>query len=109
MAADYRAEQVGSLLRPAELLKARADVAEGKVDAAYLRYEEDRGILKATAWQRQIGVDVITDGEYRRGAWMTDMAEAVEGYVKQSAIMHWKGPGGGDEHSASQVVGDKVR
>ncbi|HLQ35578.1 MAG TPA: hypothetical protein VK457_23065 [Chloroflexota bacterium] len=106
--ATYRADQVGSLLRPAELLKARADVAEGKVDRDYLRYEEDRAILEAISLQRQIGIDVITDGEYRRGAWMTDLADSVDGFVKQSAIMHWKGPGGGDEPSASHVVGAKL-
>ncbi len=107
--ASYRAEQVGSLLRPVELLKARADFAEGKVDGEYLRYEEDRAILEILAVQRQIGLDVITDGEYRRGAWMTDMADSVEGFVKQSAMMPWKGPGGGDEASSSHVVGDKLR
>jgi 5-methyltetrahydropteroyltriglutamate--homocysteine methyltransferase len=105
----FRADQVGSLLRPAELLKARADFAEGKIDRDYLRYEEDRAILEAISLQRQIGIDVITDGEYRRGAWMTDMAESVEGFVKQSAVMHWKGPGGGDEPSASHVVGAKLQ
>jgi len=109
MAADYRADHVGSLLRPPELLKARADVAEGKVDTAYLRYEEDRAILEAISLQRQIGLDVITDGEYRRGAWMTDMADSVDGFVRQSATMRWKGPGGGDEPSASHVVGGKLR
>jgi methionine synthase II (cobalamin-independent) len=108
VARTYRAEQVGSLLRPTELLKARADVAEGKVDADYLRYEEDRAILDVLALQRQIGLDVITDGEYRRGAWMTDMADTVEGFVPQSATMHWKGPGGGPQPSSSHVVGGKL-
>jgi 5-methyltetrahydropteroyltriglutamate--homocysteine methyltransferase len=107
--ATYRADQVGSLLRPPELLKARADVAEGKVDAEYLRYEEDRAILNVLSLQRQIGLDVVTDGEYRRGAWMTDMADSVDGFVKQSAVMSWKGPGGGDQESSSHVVGGKLK
>ena len=51
----FHADQVGSLLRPPELLKARADFAEGKVDRDYLRYEEDRAILDVIALQRQIG------------------------------------------------------
>jgi len=104
----YRADQVGSLLRPPELLKARADLAEGKVDRDYLRYEEDRAILDILALQRQAGLDVVTDGEYRRGAWMTDMAESVDGFERQSMVMHWKGPRGGDEPSASHVVGGKL-
>jgi 5-methyltetrahydropteroyltriglutamate--homocysteine methyltransferase len=61
------------------------------------------------ALQRQAGIDVLTDGEYRRGAWMTDMADSVEGFVKRSAVMHWKGPGGGYEPSASHVVGGKLQ
>ncbi|HEX6513567.1 MAG TPA: hypothetical protein VF157_14790, partial [Chloroflexota bacterium] len=82
---------------------------EGKVDRDYLKYEEDRAIADAIALQRQIGIDVVTDGEYRRGAWMTDVADSVDGFVKHSAVMHWKGPGGGDEPSASHVVGGKLR
>src|SRR5579872_7522541 len=108
MGAGFRADQVGSLLRPPEVLKARADVAECKVDAAYLKYEEDRAILDVISLQRQIGLDVITDGEYRRGAWMTDMADSVDGFVRQSMTMPWKGPGGGSEPSASHVVGGKL-
>ena len=107
--ATYRADQVGSLLRPPELLKARADFAEGKIGLEDLRLEEDRSILDVLAIQRQAGIDVLTDGEYRRGAWMTDMAEAVDGFVKQSAVMHWQGPGGGDEPNKSNVVGGKLR
>jgi len=56
MPKPYRADHVGSLLRPPELLKARADVAEGKVDHDYLRYEEDRAILDVLSLQREIGV-----------------------------------------------------
>ncbi|HLG70170.1 MAG TPA: hypothetical protein VK009_07070 [Chloroflexota bacterium] len=108
--AEYRADQVGSLLRPTELLKARADFAEGKVDRDYVRYEEDQAIMQVLALQRQIGMDVVTDGEYRRGAWMTDMADSVDGFVKQSATMHWKSAAGEtDEPSASHVVGGKLR
>ncbi len=109
MGPPYRADQVGSLLRPPELLKARADVAEGKVDLEYLRYEEDRAILDILAVQRQVGIDVLTDGEYRRGGWMTDMAESVDGFVRQSMVMRWHGPGGGDEPSLSSVVGGKLK
>jgi 5-methyltetrahydropteroyltriglutamate--homocysteine methyltransferase len=108
-AGSYRADQVGSLLRPPELLKARADYAEGKIPLEDLRQEEDRAILDVLHLQRQIGLDVLTDGEYRRGAWMTDMASAVEGFVKHSALMRWKGSGGGDEPSASHVVGSQLR
>lgn len=106
----YRADQVGSLLRPQEVLDARAAHAEGKLDLEGLRQVEDRAILPALELQEQVGIDVYTDGEYRRGAWQTDMAEAVEGFVPEHTVMEWHGPGGTAEgRSEAQVVGGKLR
>jgi 5-methyltetrahydropteroyltriglutamate--homocysteine methyltransferase len=99
----YRAEQVGSLLRPTELLQARA------ANAADLRQQEDQAITAALDKQRQIGIDIYTDGEMRRGSWLTDMADAVEGFVPQRIEMDWKGPGGGREASTALVVGARLR
>jgi 5-methyltetrahydropteroyltriglutamate--homocysteine methyltransferase len=109
MSEAYRADQVGSLLRPPELLRAREEFAAGRLDAGGLREVEDRAILEALAGQRNAGVDVLTDGELRRQAWMTDMAEAVDGFVAQSTVIQWKGPGGRAEPSFSHVVGDRLR
>jgi 5-methyltetrahydropteroyltriglutamate--homocysteine methyltransferase len=64
-----RAEVVGSLLQPNELLEARTTVAEGKVTAAQLRAIEDDAVLASIALQEQVGLDVITDGEMRRPGW----------------------------------------
>jgi methionine synthase II (cobalamin-independent) len=99
----YRAEQVGSLLRPAELLQARAERAED------LRAKEDQAITAALERQRKIGIDIYTDGEMRRGSWLTDMADAVEGFVPQRIEMDWKGPGGGREASTALAVGAKLK
>jgi 5-methyltetrahydropteroyltriglutamate--homocysteine methyltransferase len=105
----YRAEHVGSLLRPAELLAARAANAEGKITEQELRAIEDRAILAALGRQRSVGLDVYTDGEMRRGSWLTDMADAVEGFVPARVDLEWKGPGGGTEGSTANVVGGKLR
>ena len=104
----YRAEHVGSLLRPAELLAARASYAEGKITEPELRAIEDRAILAALGRQRTVGLDVYTDGEMRRGSWLTDMADAVEGFVPAKVNLEWKGPGGGTEGSTANVVGAKA-
>jgi len=64
-----RAETVGSLLQPAELLEARARHAEGVLSAAELTAVEDRAVLDAVALQEEVGMDVITDGEMRRRSW----------------------------------------
>jgi 5-methyltetrahydropteroyltriglutamate--homocysteine methyltransferase len=109
MTAIVRADQVGSLLRPASVLEARRERAEGRLSAEVLREREDAAILAALARQRDVGIGVLTDGEFRRGSWITDMAEAVDGFVPQSRVIEWHGPGGGSESSTSNVVGSRLR
>lgn len=78
--ADYRADQVGSLLRPADVKAAHAAYRDGRLSVTDLRKIEDAAILRVLELQRQIGIDVFSDGEFRRGGWSGDFAEAVEGY-----------------------------
>src|SRR5579863_1029762 len=68
----FRADHVGSLLRPPELLQARQDAASGKISAADLRRREDDAIRKVVAFQEEVGLESITDGEYRREVFYTD-------------------------------------
>src|SRR5260370_15242006 len=75
-----RGDHVGSFLRRAELLEARAAHAEGRLDDAALREAEDRAILTILEVQRRVGVDVYSDGEDRRGMWITGLPAAVEGF-----------------------------
>jgi 5-methyltetrahydropteroyltriglutamate--homocysteine methyltransferase len=109
MKPHYRAEQVGSLLRPAELLEARAAFAAGELPEENFRALEDRAIREALRRQSDIGLDILTDGEFRRGSWLTDMAEAVEGFVPDRVVLDWKGPDGGPEASTANAVGAKLR
>ena len=62
----FRADHVGSLLRPPELLEARSAFSEGKLSEKALYEIEDASILKALELQRAAGMDVLSDGEYRR-------------------------------------------
>lgn len=93
MNTPYRADHVGSLLRPAEVLSAHVDRAEGRITAEQLRAIEDAAIVTALGVQRECGVDVFTDGEYRRAAWSSDFADAVEGYVPGTppVVLQWRG------------------
>ena len=68
----FRADHVGSLLRPPELLKARAERASGKISAEELRSFEDAAIRKVVAFQEEVGLQSITDGEYRREIFYSD-------------------------------------
>jgi 5-methyltetrahydropteroyltriglutamate--homocysteine methyltransferase len=109
MATLFRAEQVGSLLRPPELLKDRAAYAGGTLPLDQLRATEDLAILEVLARQRELGLDILTDGELRRGSWLTDMADAVDGFVAERVPLEWKGPGGGIEGSTAHAAGAKLR
>jgi len=75
----FRADQVGSLLRPPELKQARAQVERGEMSAAELTALEDRLILVAVARQEALGLRSVTDGEYRRGWWNHDFLGRIDG------------------------------
>jgi 5-methyltetrahydropteroyltriglutamate--homocysteine methyltransferase len=91
--ASYRADHVGSFLRPPELLDARTAHAEGRIADAELRAAEDRAILTILEFQRQAGLDVYSDGEYRRGMWITGLPAAVDGFGPGPMlnIQNWRG------------------
>jgi len=82
MSAQYRADQVGSFLRPAELLEAR------RIGAApeRLREIEDRHITRVLAKQKELGFTVFTDGELRRKNFMSDFTDSVEGFDMGDAV-----------------------
>ncbi len=109
MKTRYRADHVGSLLRPSELLEARAAFAKNAIPEEKLRGIEDHAIRQILQRQRDIGLDILTDGELRRGSWLTDMADAVEGFVPDRVVLDWKGPGGGAEASTANAVGERLR
>ena len=68
----FRADHVGSLLRPREVLQAREDHAAGLVDAADLRALEDAAIREVVRMQEDVGLHSCTDGEFRRSSWHMD-------------------------------------
>ena len=76
----FRAAQVGSLLRSYALLDARHAIAEGQGSAEALRALEDKEILGAIALQERVGLQAITDGEFRRNNWRDRFFERVDGY-----------------------------
>jgi 5-methyltetrahydropteroyltriglutamate--homocysteine methyltransferase len=79
MKPPFRADHVGSLLRPPELRDARARARTGAMSAAELREVEDRLIRAAVARQEAIGLRLATDGEYRRDFWHLDFLRRLEG------------------------------
>ncbi|MDH4077665.1 MAG: 5-methyltetrahydropteroyltriglutamate--homocysteine S-methyltransferase, partial [Acidimicrobiia bacterium] len=75
----FRADHVGSLLRPATVHEARARAAAGEITAAELRSVEDAAIAAAVARLADTGIRSLTDGEYRRAFFHLDFLEQLEG------------------------------
>jgi 5-methyltetrahydropteroyltriglutamate--homocysteine methyltransferase len=73
---------VGSLLRPTELLKAREEHAEGRIDDAELRSAEDAAIRDVVKLQQDVGLRTATDGEFRRASWHMDFIYSLDGITQ---------------------------
>jgi 5-methyltetrahydropteroyltriglutamate--homocysteine methyltransferase len=75
----FRADHVGSLLRPPELTSARAEFKAGRIDADALRQAEDTAIEGVIELQDAVGLDTVTDGEFRRTSWHMDFIYSLDG------------------------------
>jgi 5-methyltetrahydropteroyltriglutamate--homocysteine methyltransferase len=104
MSAKYRADHIGSLLRPAELLHARG----ANVGGAQLRALEDKQILRVIEKQKELGFKIFTDGELRRGNFMSDFNDAVEGIDEGVAVARTWQAGAGASPRPSMVPGTVV-
>jgi 5-methyltetrahydropteroyltriglutamate--homocysteine methyltransferase len=121
MPGDYKAEQVGSFLRPPEVLQAHSEFEAGALSVERLREIEDRAILALLQMEREVGIEVLSDGEYRRAAWAGDFPDAVDGYVDGTSpiTLTWRqDTDGGATPSPSgpptintlgRVIGEKLR
>jgi len=97
---QYRADHVGSFLRPAELLEARLSEASPEL----LHALEDKHILRVLERQQELGLEVFTDGELRRSNFMSDFTDAVEGFDLGDAVSrHW------DQATGQAVFGRSSR
>ncbi len=108
----FRADHVGSLLRPPRLLQARDDFAAGQLTAAELRAVEDQEIPGAITMQEQAGLQSATDGEFRRASWHMDFIYALGGVSKAPGNMavKFRNPSGTIEWTPAALhVGGRIR
>ena len=108
----FRADHVGSLLRPKPLLDARARHAAGEIDDDVLRDQEDRAVAEVVALQRDAGLQTATDGEMRRTSWHMDFIYQLEGVdsTDEKLQVHFHNAEGDlDFESAALRVHDRVR
>jgi 5-methyltetrahydropteroyltriglutamate--homocysteine methyltransferase len=107
----FRADHVGSLLRPAALLAARDEFAAGAIDAAALRAAEDEAIAGAVAMQRDAGLQSATDGEFRRASWHMDFIYQLAGISKSpgNLAVKFRNPSGSVEFTPAALhIGSKI-
>src|SRR5215470_3744224 len=83
----FRADHVGSLLRPTKLLQAREGKERGELTDAQLRRVEDDSIRDVVKMQEEVGLQAITDGEYRRTLWHADFLRKIEGVVVKEGLL----------------------
>jgi len=105
----YHADHVGSLLRPPRLLEARERRARGEISASELRAEEDLAIADVIQLQEEVGLESITDGEFRRTYFHLDFLEQLEGVAADPPVTVRK-PDGTEELAPPVIrVTGKVR
>jgi 5-methyltetrahydropteroyltriglutamate--homocysteine methyltransferase len=101
----FRADHIGSFLRPKDLLQIRA----AKPNSPELRAAEDREILRILAKQKELGFDIFTDGEFRRESFMSDLVDAVDGFSTSEAHERdWKTSTGVKTQPLRDVVTQKI-
>jgi len=108
----FRADQVGSLLRPPELKDAREKFKAGKISRDALKGVEDAAIRKVVAMQEAAGLQAVTDGEFRRAFWHVDFLTGFDGIVATQGqyALKFHGEGGAESETRSMmVVNGKVR
>ena len=104
----YRADHVGSFLRPQAILDARAD---SHIPAEQLKTIEDEHIVRILARQKELGFDIFTDGEFRRRGFMSDFYESIDGLDHDGAIARaWSSTTGTrDTRPLAGLVVSKIR
>jgi 5-methyltetrahydropteroyltriglutamate--homocysteine methyltransferase len=108
----FRADHVGSLLRPQKLLAAREQFAAGQISAEQLRAIEDQAIREVVQMQRDVGLQSATDGEFRRASWHMDFIYQLGGVEKVASdiTVHFRNANGEiDFTPAAIAVTDRVR
>ena len=106
MGPPFRADHVGSLLRPPALKAARAQFRNRKISRAQLTAAEDAAIRHAIALQEAAGLQAVTDGELRRAFWHVDFLTGFEGIVATQGqyALKFHGEGGAESETRSMMV-----
>src|SRR5215204_3315793 len=101
----FRADHVGSLLRPQRLLQAREDFAADRISADELRQIEDDSVRDVVRMQEEVGLQSATDGEFRRASWHMDFIYSLDGIskVEGDIVVKFHNPDGDIEYKPAAL------
>jgi 5-methyltetrahydropteroyltriglutamate--homocysteine methyltransferase len=101
----FRADHVGSLLRPQRLLKAREEFGADRISADELKQIEDESIRDVVSMQEDVGLQSATDGEFRRASWHMDFIYELEGISKaeDDLVVHFHNPDGDIDYTPAAL------
>lgn len=102
-------DHVGSLKRPPDLMQTWRDWEAGKVGFDLLRQTQDRAIRDAVKMQEKLGLEVVTDGEFRRGGWSRGFLSAVEGFDFRASKLTFRNEDGFATPSPAPVATKRIR
>lgn len=106
----FHADHVGSLLRPQALLEARRRVEAGMIEPDELRAVENEAIAGAVKMQKDAGLTIFTDGEFRRQDFRSGIVDAFDGFTTKEVEMPWHGPTGTVTLPSTQyIVSDRLK
>ncbi|MGH7821615.1 MAG: cobalamin-independent methionine synthase II family protein, partial [Candidatus Binatia bacterium] len=105
----FRADHVGSLLRPPELRRAFRDRSEGRIGEAEFQRIQDEAIRRVVALQESVGLRSVTDGEFRRASYWAHFVAAVDGLEVRDALFHFKDESGQPMAFTAPHVSGRIR
>ncbi len=105
----FRVDHVGSFLRPERLLTAAREAKAGKLDPAAYRAIQDEGIRDIVAFQEGLGLQAVTDGEFRRRSWSAGFIDAIEGFGLREGTLGFRDESGDLGVAPSPYAASRLR
>jgi 5-methyltetrahydropteroyltriglutamate--homocysteine methyltransferase len=105
----FRADHIGSLLRPPALRQAFRDHSAGRIDDAAFAQILDQCIRDAVKMQEDVGLEVVTDGEFRRGSYWSRFVERVEGFAIKPAVFKFRDDSGHEIEFTAPYTAEKLK
>ena len=105
----FRADHVGSLLRPPELRQGFKDHMSGRIDDAQFTQIQDRCVRDVVKLQEAVGLQVVTDGEFRRGSYWSRFVDRIDGFVIKPAVFKFRNDRGHEAEFTATYASGKLR